>query len=147
MSMQVELVSPERILWSGEADIVIARTSDGEIAFMTGHAPFVGALGIAKVRIKPTAGGPEVVAAVHAGFVEVKDNRVVLLSDVAELADQIDVERARQAEQRAESPDAVLRAQVRIEVALLAARLRPVSGNRTPVCDSRARTCVGWTRD
>jgi F-type H+-transporting ATPase subunit epsilon len=62
-----------------------------------------------------------VVAAVHAGFVEVKDNRVVLLSDVAELADQIDIERARQAEQRAETPDAVLRAQVRIEVALLAA--------------------------
>ena len=45
MSLQVELVSPERILYSGQADMVIARTvGGGEIAFLTGHAPFVGAL-------------------------------------------------------------------------------------------------------
>jgi F-type H+-transporting ATPase subunit epsilon len=99
--MQVELVSPERILYSGEADTVIARTiGGGELAFLTGHTPFVGALDIATVTIR-SAEGDEVVA-VHGGFVEVSNDVVTILSDVAELASQIDVERARQAHQDAE---------------------------------------------
>jgi F-type H+-transporting ATPase subunit epsilon len=101
--MQVELVSPERILFSGEAEMVIARTEGGgDIAFLSGHAPFVGALGIGMVRIRPTGGGDEERAAVHGGFVEVKDDRVTILSDVAELASQIDVERAQRAKEEAE---------------------------------------------
>ena len=99
--MQVELVSPERILYSGEAEMVICRTAGGDIAFLTGHAPFIGALDIGVVRVKPSGGGEEV-AAVHGGFVEVRDNRVILLSDVAELASQIDVERARRQQAEAE---------------------------------------------
>ena len=101
MTLQVELVSPERILFSGEADMVIARTvGGGELAFLTGHAPFVGALDIATVTIR-SAAGDELVA-VHGGFVEVSNDTVTILSDVAELADQIDVERARTAQERAE---------------------------------------------
>jgi len=133
MTLQVALVSPERILYSGEADMVIARTvGGGDIAFLTGHAPFVGALDIATVTIR-AAGGDELVA-VHGGFVEVSNDAVTILSDVAELADQIDVERARaaaeQAEQRAvadhdaEADAAVKRAHVRLAAAggLAAAR-------------------------
>lgn len=96
MTMRVELVSPERILFSGDADMVVCRTAGGEIAFLTGHAPFLGALGIGTVRIHQ-GDGQVVKAAVHEGFVEVKDNRVIVLSDVAELPDQIDAERARRA--------------------------------------------------
>ena len=102
MTLQVELVSPERILFSGEAEMVVCRTAGGEIAFLTGHAPFLGALGIGIVRIHPEGGGEVVKAAVHEGFVEVKDNRVIVLSDVAELPDQIDAERARRAKEDAE---------------------------------------------
>ena len=117
MSLQVELVSPERILYSGEADMVIARTAGGDIAFLTGHAPFVGALGIGKVVIRETA-GTSVTAAVHGGFIEIKDNRVSILSDVAELASQIDVARAREALQRAAEDDrARRRAEVRLDAA------------------------------
>jgi F-type H+-transporting ATPase subunit epsilon len=126
MALDVALVSPERILFSGEADMVVCRTSDGEIAFLTGHAPLVGALGIGTVRIKQ-ADGEEVKAAVHGGFVEVRDNRVSILSDVAELPDQIDVERARlareDAERRVQAGDdagaeaALRRAHVRLELA------------------------------
>jgi F-type H+-transporting ATPase subunit epsilon len=101
MALDVALVSPERILFSGEADMVVCRTTDGELAFLTGHAPFVGALGIALVRIK-LADGTEERAAVHGGFVEVRDNKVSILSDVAELPDQIDVERARRSLEAAE---------------------------------------------
>jgi F-type H+-transporting ATPase subunit epsilon len=99
--MQVELVSPERILFSGEAEMVLCRAADGDIAFLDNHAPFLGALDVGVVRILKTGGGEEQ-AAVHGGFVEVRDNRVILLSDVAELADQIDVDRARSAKTRAE---------------------------------------------
>ena len=103
--MHVELVSPERILYSGEADMVVCRTVDGgEIAFLANHAPFLGALGDGLVRIKTSEG--EKVAAVHGGFVEVRDNRVIVLSDVAELADQVDVERARRAKEAASGSSA-----------------------------------------
>ena len=99
--MHVELVSPERILYSGDAEMVVCRTVDGgEIAFLSGHAPFLGALGEGMVRIKTSS--EEVVAAVHGGFVEVRDNRVIVLSDVAELSPDIDVERARRAKEAAE---------------------------------------------
>jgi F-type H+-transporting ATPase subunit epsilon len=100
--LQVELVSPERILYSGEANMVIARTiGGGEIAFLPGHAPFVGALDIATVTIRADEG--DELAAVHGGFVEVSDNVVTILSDVAELASQIDVDRAEAARERAEA--------------------------------------------
>ena len=127
MPMQVELVSPERVLFSGEADMVICRTlGGGDIAFLSNHAPFLGALDIGVVRIQ-TSGGGEEQAAVHGGFVEVSNNQVTILSDVAELASQIDVERARAAAQRAESEArgegdteaeaALRRANIRLQVA------------------------------
>jgi F-type H+-transporting ATPase subunit epsilon len=128
VTLQVEVVSPERILWSGEAEMVTARTvGGGDISFLTGHAPFVGALEIAKVLVRP-AQGPDQVIAVHGGFVEVSHDRVTILSDVAELADQVDVERARAARERAdaalrtdetddEARAAARRAQLRLEIA------------------------------
>jgi len=127
VTLDVALVSPERILYTGEADMVICRTPDGEIAFQTGHAPFVGTLEIAPVRVI-LAGGTEVKAAVHGGFVEVRSNKVSVLSDVAELPDQIDAARARRALEEAErrtaenaedkdSERAAKRARVRLAVA------------------------------
>jgi F-type H+-transporting ATPase subunit epsilon len=119
--LQVELVSPERILWSGEAEMVVARTSDGDIAFLTGHSPFIGALGIGAVSIRATDGTEER-AAVHGGFVEVSDDRVTILSDVAELAGDIDAARARRALEEAERRDRSEDAEA--EAALRRARLR-----------------------
>ena len=126
--LQVELVSPEKILFSGQASFVRARTvGGGEIAFLTGHAPFIGALEICVVKII-TESGDEQLIAVHGGFVEVSDDTVTILSDVAELADDVDVGRAEAARTQAETelrtdPDddeakaALQRAEVRIEVA------------------------------
>jgi len=125
--LTVEVVSPERVLYSGEADMLVCRTSEGEIAFLPGHVPFLGALGIGVVRSLLPERGEQAVA-VHGGFVEVANDRVIVLSDVAELAEQIDVERARRARQRAEErlsgdPDdedaqaALLRATTRLDVA------------------------------
>lgn len=101
MALQVKLVSPERVLYSGEADMVVVRTvGGGEIAFLTGHVPFLGALQIAGVQIHETDGDVRQIA-VHGGFVEVSKDNVTILSDAAEVADDIDVERARAAEARA----------------------------------------------
>ena len=109
MTLQVELVSPERILFSGEADMVVCRTlGGGDIAFLTGHAPFVGALAIHAVTIN-TPNGVEK-AGVYGGFVEVKDNKVTILSDHAEMASDIDVEEARRLKEEAPAPEATGRA-------------------------------------
>ena len=102
-TMQVELVSPEKVVFSGEATQVITRTlGGGEIAFLPGHAPFLGALTENHTRIT-LADGTQLDVAVHGGFVQVADNKVSILSDIAELGDQIDRGRAMAAKERAEA--------------------------------------------
>ena len=122
MTLQVELVSPERILYSGEAEMVVCRTvTGGEVAFLANHAPFLAALEPGVVRVK-TDGGEEV-AAVHGGFVEVRDNRVIILSYVAELAKDIDVSRAERAKDAATGDDEeAVAARARAEARLNAAK-------------------------
>ena len=88
--MQVDLVSPEEILFSGQCTQVLTRTSNGEIAFLNEHAPFIGTLEIGAVRLWQ-ADGTETAAAVRGGFVEVSANTVTILSDIAVPADRIDV--------------------------------------------------------
>ena len=100
-SMRVEVVSPEKVLFSGEATQVITRTLSGEIAFLAGHAPFLGALAENHTRIYLADGTIQDVA-VHRGFVEVSHDTVSILSDTAELGGDIDVARARTAKERAE---------------------------------------------
>ena len=118
MAMHVELVSPELILYSGDAEMVICRTiGGGDIAFLADHAPFLGALDDAIVRIRKTDGEWEE-AAVHYGFVHVRDNSVILLSDLAELASQIDFERARR------ERDELERKVMETDYAAVAARLQ-----------------------
>jgi F-type H+-transporting ATPase subunit epsilon len=133
MALEVQVVSPERILWSGEAERVITRTAGGgDIAFLTGHAPFVGALDVGVTKVLPVD-GPELSVAVHGGFVEVSNNQVSILSDVAELSGDIDVTRAQAALERARAgtpadddeaearASAVRRAEVRLEAAAIQA--------------------------
>ena len=124
MTMTVQVVSPERILWTGEAEMVTARTIEGgDISFQTDHAPFVGALQTGKVIIRPADGDP-IVFAVHGGFVEVSHNEVSVLSDVAEPADAIDIERATAAAEAARAAIAADPNDTEAVVALRRAELR-----------------------
>lgn len=101
-TMEVRLVSPERVLFTGEATQVVTRTlGGGEIAFLPGHAPFLAALVENHTRIT-LADGAVVDVAVHGGFVQVSGTTVSILSDLAELGDQIDRGRAQRAMERAE---------------------------------------------
>jgi F-type H+-transporting ATPase subunit epsilon len=98
----VEVVSPEAVLYSGEATMLITRTLDGgEVAFQAGHQAFLGALVENHTRVFQTDGTVQDIA-VHRGFVEVHGNptKVSILSDMAELAEEIDVERAKEALER-----------------------------------------------
>ena len=101
-TMQVELVSPEKVLFSGEATQVVTRTlGGGEIAFLPGHAPFLGALTENHTRIT-LADGSVLDVAVHGGFVQVAGTTVSILSDVAEIGSDIDRARALKAKEAAE---------------------------------------------
>jgi F-type H+-transporting ATPase subunit epsilon len=82
--MQVELVAPDAVLFSGEATMVIVRTETGEEAFMAHHAPFLAALADHEARIF-LADGSVAHVLVHGGFVQVANNKVSILSDAAEL--------------------------------------------------------------
>ncbi|CAN5677584.1 hypothetical protein BH18ACT3_BH18ACT3_10790 [soil metagenome] len=83
--MRVEVVSPEDVLFSGDATQVITRTSEGEVAFLSNHAPFLGLLVDNQTRIF-TEGGDTVSVDVHGGFVEVSNDKVAILCDAAEMS-------------------------------------------------------------
>jgi F-type H+-transporting ATPase subunit epsilon len=121
------VVSPEREIWSGEADMVIAKTVDGEIGIMPSHAPVLGVLVEGGVlRVKRGDGEDDLVAAVHGGFISVADNEVSVLAEQAELGSEVDIAATRDALQRAQaSLDAdAENAEAEIEAKRARARLR-----------------------
>jgi F-type H+-transporting ATPase subunit epsilon len=101
--LQVELVAAERMVWSGEATFVLARTTDGEIGILPGHAPVLSVLSHSPVLIRD--GSQTLVVAVDGGFLSVADNRVAILSERAALADDIDASQAKQDVERSEGDD------------------------------------------
>ena len=128
VELDVELVSPEEVTYSGSAEMVIVRTvEEGDIAFQAGHVAFLGVLAPWSVDVL-RAGGERDSFAVHRGFVEVGHNKVTILSDVSEAAGEIDIARAELARDRAaeslkaDSEDAAAaaaleRAELRLRVA------------------------------
>lgn len=84
MPLEVTLVSADRRVWSGEASQVIARTVEGDIGILGGHAPLLAVLAEGEIRIRPT-GGEDVVAQLAGGFLSVEHNRVTVVSDSASL--------------------------------------------------------------
>ena len=123
-TLQVELVAVEKMIWSGEATMVIARTTEGELGVLPGHAPLLGQLAEGGVVTIRTDSGEDLVVAAHGGFLSVTERGVSILAETAEIAREIDVERAREALRRAEGAgddpealDAARRAQSRLRAA------------------------------
>lgn len=92
--LQVEVVAADRVVWSGEARIVLTRTVDGELGVMANHAPLLSVLAPGTVEIR-TVDGDDVVAAVDGGFLSVAANRVSILAGHAGLSGELDLEEAR----------------------------------------------------
>ena len=120
-SLHMELVAADRTVWSGEANMVIARTTEGDIGVLPNHAPTLSLMVDGVVEVN-TAEGEIWVAAVDAGFLSVADNRVSILSEHAEMSHEIDLEKARQDLERAQASgenddaaqEAVRRAEARV---------------------------------
>ena len=93
-TLQVELVAADRLVWSGEANVVNARTAGGEIGILANHMPVLSLLEAGVVEIE-TASGETWLAAVDDGFLSVAGNRVSILASHAEMASDIDVDQAR----------------------------------------------------
>ncbi len=121
--LQVELVSADRLVWSGEATMVIAKTAEGDVGILRDHAPLLSVMVEGAVEIQTE--GETVMAAVDAGFLSMAANRVSILTEHAELAADIDVEAARadlEKNQGADEDDeeaqaAIRRAEARIKAA------------------------------
>jgi F-type H+-transporting ATPase subunit epsilon len=117
MALDVSVVTPEKVVWQGEAKFLIARAAGGDIGVLPGHAPFLAALHDARLIIEAEDG--QTYAAVHGGFIEVFDDHVTVLTLVAELAEEIDLEAERRLaeEDTPENRAALLRAASRIQTA------------------------------
>jgi F-type H+-transporting ATPase subunit epsilon len=95
VTLHAALVIPDRELWSGQARIVIAKTTEGDLGVLTGHAPVFGVLAEASV-VEILTEDAEVRAAVSGGFLSVADDRVSILAVEAQLGGEVNVEEARQ---------------------------------------------------
>ena len=107
--MQVEVVSADRVVWSGTSTNVIAKTTDGEIGILPGHSPVLAVLQPSAVVIFCEDGRQREIIAVDGGFVSVSQGRVSILSEYARMADEISVAQAErelaEAQQRLDSGD------------------------------------------
>lgn len=123
--LEVSLVSAERAIWQGHAKSVVAKTPDGEMGILPGHSPVLALLLDAPLRIE-TVDGTKVLVAVHGGFFSVDSNKVNVIAETAELAEEIDIERAKAALERAKQAatdsdpeaQAAKRAETRLAVAV-----------------------------
>jgi F-type H+-transporting ATPase subunit epsilon len=124
--LTVAVVSAERGIWSGTAASVVAKTPEGDIGILPGHEPVLALLQDSPVRVT-TADGSVIVVASHGGFLSVAKDEVNIIAEVAEMAADIDIDRAKMALARAqaagEEPDeqsALKRAETRLSAASMA---------------------------
>ena len=122
--LDVALVAADREVWSGKASLVVAKTADGDVGIMPRHQPILSLLKPSVITIRTVvdgAPGETLRAALHGGFISVADDRVSLLSEAAELVEEIDpnraqaaLDRARAGEFGADSEAAAARAELRL---------------------------------
>lgn len=99
-SILVEIVTPEKKVYAEQASMILVKGSEGELGILPNHIPMITPLKIGPVVVKKEQGTDEI--AVHGGFMEVRKDKVIILAESAELPQDIDVERAAEAKERAE---------------------------------------------
>jgi F-type H+-transporting ATPase subunit epsilon len=98
--LHLEVITPERKVYEDDVDMVVAPASEGYVGILPHHAPLFTTLGPGEFKVKK--GGVEEVLAVFGGFMDVRGDRVVVLTDAAEHAEEIDASQAQQARERAQ---------------------------------------------
>ena len=99
-SFDIEIVTPEKEIYRGQASEMVLPASDGLMGILPNHAPIVAALDVGRVTVTRVDGGKDELM-ISDGFLEMADNQARILADVGERREDIDVERARRAEERA----------------------------------------------
>ena len=100
MSLLLEIVTPERLAYSDTVDAVVLPGSEGELGVLPHHAPLLTMLGVGELRIRKS--GAEESFAIVGGFLQVRPDRVVVMAETADLASDIDLEKAQEARREAE---------------------------------------------
>ena len=100
MPLLLEIVTPERLAYSDTVDAVVLPGSEGELGVLPHHAPLVTMLGVGELRIRKS--GAEESFAIVGGFLQVRPDRVVVMAETADMASEIDLEKAQQARRDAE---------------------------------------------
>ncbi len=100
MSLLLEIVTPERLAYSDTVDAVVLPGSEGELGVLPHHAPLLTMLGVGELRIRKS--GAEESFAIVGGFLQVRPDRVVVMAETADMASEIDLEKAQQARREAE---------------------------------------------
>lgn len=100
MPIQLEIVTPERLAYSDQVDAVVLPGSEGELGVLPHHAPLLTTLGIGELLIRK--GGEETSFAIVGGFLQVRPDKVVVMAETADMASDIDLERAHEARREAE---------------------------------------------
>ena len=126
MPVDVHVVTPQREVWAGAAEMVIARGVAGEVGILAGHAPLLIQLAVGPLRIQQESGGGELRAVVDGGFLHVstgsEGTRVDVMAVDAELQEEIDLEAATRTQQELagrdddESKEALARADARVNL-------------------------------
>lgn len=119
-SVRLEIITAERVVYADDVDVVVAPGIEGELGILPHHAPLLTALQPGELLVRK--GGEELFMAVSGGFLEVMGNKVVVLADTAERAEEIDVERAQTAMKRAEERLRMRTADMDLERALASLR-------------------------
>jgi F-type H+-transporting ATPase subunit epsilon len=100
MPLQLEIVTPERLAYQGEVDSVQLPGSEGELGVLPHHAPLVSTLGAGELRLRK--GTEDEFFAIVGGFLQVLPDKVVVMAETADMASEIDLERAQEARRKAE---------------------------------------------
>ena len=100
MSLTLEIVTPERLAYSDTVDSVVLPGSEGELGVLPHHAPLVSTLGVGELRIRKD--GVEESFAIVGGFLQVRPDKVVVMAETADMASEIDLEKAQEARREAE---------------------------------------------
>ena len=100
-TIRLDIVTPDRMVYTADVNMVIARATDGDLGILPGHAPLIAGLDIWPLRLLKDEGEEEI--SICGGFIEVRPQKVTILASCAELPAEIDVERAEAAKERAEA--------------------------------------------
>ena len=100
MPLQLEIVTPERLAYSDEVDAVVLPGAEGELGVLPHHAPLISTLGAGELRLRK--GGAEESFAIVGGFLQVLPDKVVVMAETADMASEIDLEKAQEARRQAE---------------------------------------------